>query len=46
MQNKRILLIGGTGALGKQLTKLYQGVNDIRILSRDEHIQLKTNYLC
>jgi len=40
MKNKRILLIGGTGALGKQLTKLYQDVNNIRILSRDEHKQV------
>lgn len=40
MENKKILLIGGTGALGKQLTKLYQSSNDIRILSRDEHKQV------
>ena len=40
MKNKRILLIGGTGALGKQLIKLYQDSNNIRILSRDEHKQV------
>jgi FlaA1/EpsC-like NDP-sugar epimerase len=40
MKNKKILLIGGTGALGKQLTKLYQDSNNIRILSRDEHKQV------
>ena len=40
INNKRILLIGGTGALGKQLTKLYQDTNNIRILSRDEHKQV------
>lgn len=37
MENKKILIIGGTGALGKTLTKKYQDKNDILILSRDEH---------
>tara|TARA_R110000824_G_scaffold72970_2_gene185969 strand:- start:667 stop:1620 length:954 start_codon:yes stop_codon:yes gene_type:complete len=37
MNNKRILIIGGSGALGKTLTKKYQDNNDILILSRDEH---------
>lgn len=37
MKNKKILIIGGTGALGKTLIKRYQGSNDILILSRDEH---------
>lgn len=37
MKNKRILIIGGTGALGKTLTNRYQDDNDILILSRDEH---------
>lgn len=37
MKNKRILIIGGTGALGKTLTKRYYNDNDIIILSRDEH---------
>jgi len=37
MKNKRILIIGGTGALGKTLTQRYYKNNDIIILSRDEH---------
>lgn len=37
MKNKKILIIGGTGALGKTLIKRYQKDNDILILSRDEH---------
>ncbi len=37
MENKTILIIGGTGALGKTLTKRYYNSNDIIILSRDEH---------
>ena len=37
MKNKRILIIGGTGALGKTLTRKYQTNNNILILSRDEH---------
>jgi UDP-N-acetylglucosamine 4,6-dehydratase/5-epimerase len=37
MLNKRILLIGGTGALGKTLIKKYIPTNDILVLSRDEH---------
>ena len=37
MKNKRILIIGGTGALGKTLTHRYYKDNDIIILSRDEH---------
>ncbi len=37
MKNKKILIIGGTGALGKTLIKRYQSINDILILSRDEH---------
>ena len=37
MKNKTILIIGGTGALGKTLTKRYYNNNDIIILSRDEH---------
>lgn len=37
MNNKRILIIGGTGALGKTLIKKYQTINDILVLSRDEH---------
>jgi UDP-N-acetylglucosamine 4,6-dehydratase len=37
MENKKILLIGGTGALGKTLVRRYQSKNDILIFSRDEH---------
>jgi len=37
IKNKKILIIGGTGALGKTLTKRYHNDNDIVILSRDEH---------
>lgn len=40
MENKKILLIGGTGALGKTLIKKYQNNNYIRIFSRDEHKQV------
>jgi len=37
MKNKIILIIGGTGALGKTLTHRYHNDNKIIILSRDEH---------
>jgi len=37
MNNKKILIIGGTGALGKTLTHRYHIDNEIIILSRDEH---------
>jgi len=37
MKNKVILIIGGTGALGKTLTRRYYEDNKIIILSRDEH---------
>ena len=37
MKNKIILIIGGTGALGKTLTQRYYKDNEIIILSRDEH---------
>lgn len=40
MKNKKILIIGGTGALGKTLTKRYHESNDIMIFSRDEHKQV------
>ena len=40
ISNKRILLIGGTGALGQNLLKIYQDTNRIRVLSRDEHKQV------
>ena len=37
IKNKKILIIGGTGALGKTLTKRYYKENNIIIFSRDEH---------
>ena len=37
MINKRIMIIGGTGALGRTLVKRYQKYNDILVFSRDEH---------
>ena len=37
MKNKKILIIGGTGALGKTLIKRYYNDNEIIVLSRDEH---------
>ena len=41
MKNKKILIIGGTGALGKTLTKRYYKDNKIIVLSRDEHKHVK-----
>jgi len=40
MENKKILILGGTGALGKTLTKRYHKDNKIMIFSRDEHKQV------
>jgi UDP-N-acetylglucosamine 4,6-dehydratase len=40
MKNKKILIIGGTGALGRNLIKKYQEENEILVLSRDEHKQV------
>lgn len=37
MKNKKILILGGTGALGKTLTERYYKHNDVIIFSRDEH---------
>lgn len=37
ISNKKILIIGGTGALGKTLIKRYYGDNEIIVFSRDEH---------
>ena len=39
MINKRIMIIGGTGALGKQLTERWKVGNEILIFSRNEHKQ-------
>ena len=46
MKNERILIIGGTGALGSTLTKRYYNDNGIMVLSRNEHKQeaMKVNY--
>jgi len=40
MKNKKILILGGTGALGKTLTHRYYEDNDIIVFSRDEHKQV------
>ena len=37
MKNKKILILGGTGALGKTITRRYHKNNKIIIFSRDEH---------
>tara|TARA_B100001094_G_scaffold333301_1_gene410489 strand:- start:9327 stop:10268 length:942 start_codon:yes stop_codon:yes gene_type:complete len=37
MINKTILILGGTGALGKTLVKKYHNDNTIIVFSRDEH---------
>jgi UDP-N-acetylglucosamine 4,6-dehydratase len=37
MNNKKILILGGAGALGKTLIKKYYDTNEIIIFSRDEH---------
>jgi len=39
MKNKKIMIIGGTGALGKSLTKRWIDDNRIFIFSRNEHKQ-------
>tara|TARA_R110000824_G_scaffold258312_1_gene447302 strand:+ start:891 stop:1832 length:942 start_codon:yes stop_codon:yes gene_type:complete len=40
VKNKRILIIGGTGALGKTLISTYNEFSDIMVFSRDEHKQV------
>ena len=37
MKNKKILIIGGTGALGKTLLRRYYSDNEVIVFSRDEH---------
>ena len=46
MKNERILVIGGTGALGSTLTDRYYNDNQIMVLSRSEHKQevMRVNY--
>jgi UDP-glucose 4-epimerase len=46
MKNERILVIGGTGALGSTLTNRYYNDNKIMVLSRNEHKQeaMKVKY--
>ena len=46
MKNERILIIGGTGALGGTLAKRYYDNNDIMVVSRNEHKQeaMKVKY--
>ena len=46
MKDKKILLIGGTGALGQTLIKRYLDRNKILVLSRDEHkhVNLEKEY--
>jgi len=46
MKNKKILILGGTGALGKTLTHRYHEDNEIVIFSRDEHkhVDMRRNF--
>ena len=46
MNNERILIIGGTGALGSTLAKRYYNNNNIMVVSRNEHKQeaMKVKY--
>lgn len=46
MKNKKIMIIGGTGALGKVLVRRYYEHSDILIFSRDEHkhVNLQKQY--
>lgn len=46
MKNKKILILGGTGALGKALTERYYKKNQIIVFSRDEHkhVRMKQKY--
>ena len=39
MKDRRIMIIGGTGALGKSLTNRWYADNKILIFSRNEHKQ-------
>ena len=46
MNKKKIMIIGGTGALGKTLISHYHKDNEIIVFSRDEHkhVKLKHKY--
>ena len=46
MKNERILIIGGTGALGGTLAKRYYNNNNLMVVSRNEHKQeaMKVKY--
>ncbi len=46
MNNEKILIIGGTGALGGTLAKRYYNNNNIMVMSRNEHKQeaMKVKY--
>ena len=46
VENKRILIIGGTGILGKKIIDLMNKGNDIHVYSRDEnkHWHMKSKY--
>ena len=46
MKNEKILIIGGTGALGGTLAKRYYNNNNIMVVSRNEHKQeaMKVKY--
>ena len=46
IKNKCIMIIGGTGALGKTLIKKYYDLNELIVFSRDEHkhYYLKKDY--
>tara|TARA_R110002073_G_scaffold226388_3_gene387250 strand:+ start:1770 stop:2723 length:954 start_codon:yes stop_codon:yes gene_type:complete len=44
MDNKKIMIIGGTGALGRTLIKRYHKENDILVFSRDEHKHVKLKH--
>jgi|TARA_B100002019_G_C21225804_1_gene577298 UDP-N-acetylglucosamine 4,6-dehydratase len=41
MNSKKLMIIGGTGALGRTLIERYNRDNDILVFSRDEHKQVK-----
>jgi FlaA1/EpsC-like NDP-sugar epimerase len=45
--NKKILIFGGTGSLGYEITKRYININNIYAFSRDEnkHWHMKLDFL-